>query len=382
MEKKRVLIFIDWFLPGFKAGGPVRSIANMVEHLHEDVQFFIITRNTEYLETTPYLNLVYDKWIDFITDVKVFYCSKECISLKKWTSLINEVKPNTIYINGIYSLNFSLISLIAAKKFKISRIIIAPRGMLANSAIDVKSLKKRVFLFFAKKTGFFNNVMWHVTNDKEGNEVRYWLCKKGVVFIIPNLPKVGYLKSQLISKKSGQLCLCSLARISPEKNTLFALNSLLKINQEKDIVFDIYGQIYNKQYWHECEKVISKLSSMIKVNYMGVVSPDKVSETLSKYHALFLPSRGENFGNIILESFMTSRPVIISDQTPWHSLMKQNAGWDLPLSDMYAFTRIIEKFADMGQSDFNMLCNGAGAIANDVLNDKTTLKQYREMLIT
>ncbi|MBI9061941.1 MAG: hypothetical protein JEZ14_08115 [Marinilabiliaceae bacterium] len=48
MPKKKILIFIDWFLPGYKAGGPVRSMANMVEYLMEEYDFFIVTRNTDY----------------------------------------------------------------------------------------------------------------------------------------------------------------------------------------------------------------------------------------------------------------------------------------------------------------------------------------------
>jgi len=28
-DKKKILVFIDWYLPGYKAGGPVRSMANI-----------------------------------------------------------------------------------------------------------------------------------------------------------------------------------------------------------------------------------------------------------------------------------------------------------------------------------------------------------------
>ena len=42
-EKNRILIFIDWFLPAYKAGGPIRSIANLVDHLSESFKFYIIT---------------------------------------------------------------------------------------------------------------------------------------------------------------------------------------------------------------------------------------------------------------------------------------------------------------------------------------------------
>ena len=33
MKKLKVLIFIDWFKPGYKAGGPTTSNVNIVDHL-------------------------------------------------------------------------------------------------------------------------------------------------------------------------------------------------------------------------------------------------------------------------------------------------------------------------------------------------------------
>jgi hypothetical protein len=33
MTKKKILVFVDWYLPGYKAGGQIRSVASMVGHL-------------------------------------------------------------------------------------------------------------------------------------------------------------------------------------------------------------------------------------------------------------------------------------------------------------------------------------------------------------
>ena len=39
MKNKKVLICIDWFLPAYKAGGPIQSISNMVNHLKNHIEF-------------------------------------------------------------------------------------------------------------------------------------------------------------------------------------------------------------------------------------------------------------------------------------------------------------------------------------------------------
>ena len=43
-RKIKILIFIDWFLPAYKAGGPVRSVANMIDALQDIYDFFIVTK--------------------------------------------------------------------------------------------------------------------------------------------------------------------------------------------------------------------------------------------------------------------------------------------------------------------------------------------------
>ena len=47
MKKKKILIFIDWFLPGYKAGGPIQSISNFVNHFGTVFDISIITSNKD-----------------------------------------------------------------------------------------------------------------------------------------------------------------------------------------------------------------------------------------------------------------------------------------------------------------------------------------------
>lgn len=358
----------------------MRSMANMIDHLYKDFDFYIVTRDTEYLEHQPYPNIASNQWNDFKEGVKVFYASEKSCSLKKWRSLIIEVAPNTIYINGIYSPKFSLLPLIAAKLYKKGRIIVAPRGMLANSAIHIKSTKKRVFLNAAKLAGLYKGVVWHITNSKEGEDVDINLGCKGERITAPNLPKKIAESFSAIIKNPGSLRICSVARIAPEKNTLYALESLLKATGKQKIIVDLYGQIYNHDYWVACENVIRQMPENIEINYRGVIAPDEILLVISQYHLLYLPSRGENFGHVILESLMASRPVLTSDQTPWRKLEEKQAGWDLPLSDMSAFTEKMMLLSDYSQEQFDELCSGATTLAQSIVNDYEMLNIYKKML--
>jgi hypothetical protein len=67
MSKRiKILITIDWFLPGTLSGGPVRSYANIIDHLKDDFEFYIITRNTDYGADAPYENITPNTWITII----------------------------------------------------------------------------------------------------------------------------------------------------------------------------------------------------------------------------------------------------------------------------------------------------------------------------
>lgn len=39
MSKLRIFTFVGYYLPSYKAGGPIRTLANMVEGLRDEFEF-------------------------------------------------------------------------------------------------------------------------------------------------------------------------------------------------------------------------------------------------------------------------------------------------------------------------------------------------------
>ena len=62
IEKVIVLIMIGDYLPGYKGGGPTRSIANLVDLLSDAVKFKIITSDRDFGESDPYSEILYNGW--------------------------------------------------------------------------------------------------------------------------------------------------------------------------------------------------------------------------------------------------------------------------------------------------------------------------------
>lgn len=376
MKKKKVLIFIDWYLPGYKAGGPIQSVANLVEHLKDEFEFFIVTRDTDYCEVTPYPSVISNEWNKLPNGVNVYYISHNALTRSTIRTLIRKTNFEIVYLNGIYSLYFTLIPLLYLRKKHEIKVIVAARGMLAQSALNVKKTKKQFFLRAIKVLKLFDKVVFHATNELEKKDIRNVLGHKFEIRTAANLPqKTMLLTLPIREKQAGELRMVNIARIAPEKNLLYALKVLKKVSV--NVLFDFYGPIYDQQYWEECQKVIGELPSNVKATYKGSLSSDQVLSTLSTYHVMFMPTQGENFGHIILQSLMSGCPVLISDQTPWKDLVEKRIGWDFALSDERSFVDSIHAINSMDRSGFNLLSANAFQFAEKFINDPEILEQNR-----
>jgi glycosyltransferase involved in cell wall biosynthesis len=375
----KILIFIDWYKPGFKAGGPIRSISNLVSQLYTKYDFFIITRNTDYLETTtPYKNIKVNEW-NTVDNAQVFYISKDKQNKSTFQKLIQEINPNIIYCNSLYSPMFTLTPIRIAKKLNI-KTVLAVRGMLSSGSLAVKSFKKKVFLKLMKLSGLFNKTTFHATTIDEQNDIVNTFGKKVKTIIAQNLPEKKNLAFQSKTKTVNQLKMAFVGRIAPEKNTLFAIEVLK--NCKQNIELDIFGPVYNESYYEKCKEAINQLPSNIVIDYKGVLNHDLLDETLQNYHVLYLPSTGENFGHSILEGMTNSCVPVISNKTPWQNLERQKIGFDIDLNQLEKFSEIIDKLAKMNEDELNQYAKKAYDFAQTIINDKNLKEDYYKLFIS
>jgi glycosyltransferase involved in cell wall biosynthesis len=346
MDKPQVLVFIDWYKPFFKAGGPVRSLVNMVDHLHQEVDFHIVAGDRDYTATTSPVELPRDQWTTPDTGERVWYASPAGRTLKQWRALLHERNWDVVYINGLYSM-WSTIAPLWLLRRTAQRRIVAVRGMLASGPMRQAPAKKRAFLLTMKTVGCFKGVEFQATNAEEVEDIRRWIGRDAKVHLVPNLGrKVPSGEPTSILKDPGNLRLVSVGRIAPEKNTLYAIERLRGL--QADVRFDLYGTVYDQPYYKRCQEAVSKLPANVTVRFHGHIEQDRVAHAIAEAHAVFMPSAGENFGHTMLESLMAGRPLLISDRTPWRELQGKHAGWDLPLEDPARFEEVLRQLIAMG----------------------------------
>ena len=373
MKKPTVLAFIDWYKPFFKAGGPVRSMVNLVDHLHDQVDFHIVAGDRDYTAAAPPADLPKDQWVAGDQGERVWYASPGARTLKQWRALLEDQPWDAVYINGLYSKWSTMAPLWLLRRTK-QRRIVAVRGMLARGPMKQGAAKKRAYLLAMKTAGCFRGVEFQATNAEEADDIRRWISRDAKVHLVPNLGRrLDATAPAPIAKRPGELRLVSVGRIAPEKNTLFAIERLQGIAGE--VRFDLYGTVYDQPYFKRCQEAASKLPPNIDVHWHGHIEQERVAGALAEAHALYMPSVGENFGHTMLEALMVGRPLLISDRTPWKDLERKHAGWDLPLEDPKRFEEVLQLLVDMSSANHGAFVRGASELGARYLNDRNTVEQ-------
>jgi glycosyltransferase involved in cell wall biosynthesis len=172
-----------------------------------------------------------------------------------------------------------------------------------------------------------------------------------------------------------------LSRISPKKNLSYALSRLLEVDHSCRINFSIFGPIEDEAYWYSCQGLMDQLEQKGSVNcrYHGAVPNHFLADVLEEQHFLFLPTLNENYGHVIVESWLAGCPVIISDQTPWQNLDEKKIGWSLDLMQPQHFRKVLLDACSMDEHTYAEWSANAQQWGSRVASSEEVLARTREL---
>jgi len=373
MERKKIVIFMDWYKPGYKAGGPIQSISNLVSLLFGEYDFYVVTRNLDYLETSSYPDIDSGVWIKS-REESIFYLEYNKLSYSKIKEVIREISPDMIYLNSLYSIYFSLIPILLARGKKI-KTLLAVRGMLSEGSFSVKKKKKLLFLFLFKLLGLHKIVKFHATTVGEKMDILNKMGSQVDVQVVQNVPRIKF--NTQFKSRGDTLKIIFVGRIAPEKNLLFAIKAAKLVKSK--VLFCIYGPVYNQAYWSLCKSEIERCPTHVNIKYQGVLPHSKLDATLSAFHVLFLPSTGENFGHIISEAMMNYCIPLISNKTPWRNLEKAKVGFDLAIDQEILFAEKIDYLASIEKIQLERMAKSANRFVNNQVDTITLHSSYKKL---
>ena len=378
MIMKKILLFADWYEPGFKAGGPIRSCVNFAEHMKQDYRVYVFTSDRDLGSDRAYENITVNEWTGAEGAVKIFYSSPDRLSMKMVREQIGRIHPDFIYLNSMFSRYFTIYPLLLnAREQGGIKWILSPRGMLRTSAIRFKFFKKKVFLNAFRLLGLHRKVHFHATDATEQEDIRHYFGQAVKISHIANLPGIRVNGQDGIGKTRGELNMIFVGRIHPIKNLDYLLEILRPV--EARVKLSVVGNLEDKAYWQKCREIIDGLPSNITVNYLGEMANHLLPAVIREHHIFALPTKGENFGHAIFEALSLKRPVLISDQTPWRRLQRAKAGWDLSLQDPTAFQDAVRQAAGWDQAQYNEWSANAFDFVSEYMDKSNALEKYRQL---
>jgi glycosyltransferase involved in cell wall biosynthesis len=370
MKRPKVLIFVATYWPGFKSGGPIRSIRNFVTIFSDQYDIFVVTEDRDKGDPHPYPQVKFNEW-NTVDGARVIYLTKGMITPLRLVKICEEVNPDLIYLNSFFNPRFTILPLMLSKVgvlIKTPKILLAPRGEFSPAALSLKYFKKLVYILFYKACLNDICIHWQFSSEEERRDcsVHFKLCDSSfsISLNLTAKPNTTSDRSRIKWGNSHVPKFVFLGRIVPMKNLDYLLGQLRYV--QSPIELHIYGPREDVVYARKCEVIASELSSRVKIQWHGMVDNEIVPDVLSQYDFLVCPSRGENFGHVIYEALSVGLPVIVSDKTPWKSLEHKGIGWVRPLDDKGKFLNAIEKAISLSYSKHYVMSRQASMYANEL----------------
>lgn len=374
-ERKKILIITGRYLPGYKDGGPVRTIKNLVDHLGKEYEFYILTCDRDHGDEKPYPDIKREEF-NLVGNANVYYVAPKKFTFSIITKLSNWV--DLVYICGCFN-DYAIKTLILKRIGKISKpVVVASMGLFSSKSFKAKYMKKKLFVEIFNIFGMFKNIYWSATSEREVEEIKTQIkVKEGQFFIAEDLPRRVERKVILKEKKVGELNVIWISRIAPIKNLLGVIEILKHVKSK--INFTIYGFIHDEEYWKECQQALEGLPENIRWVYEGSVDSEAVIDTFSKHHIFIFTTFGENYGHVIQEALSAGCPCVLSNQTPWIDLEKFGIGKVYELNELESYVNAIEAYAAMDGKEFQVVCQKAVDYAIEKSNKQVKNTGYKKI---
>ena len=367
---KRILILMGRYLPGYKDGGPLRTIINVTEALGDEYEFHIAALDRDHGDTAPYPGISYNTW-NCVGKAKVWYVQPGGFTTELLLKLADGM--DIIYLCSFYDpYGYKTLLLKKAKKIKCP-VALASMGVFSKQALASKSIKKSVFITGCKLLGLFRDITWSVTSNLEADDVKRVIGKNIRYVVAEDIPRSQVPGLQ--EKADGPLKIVFLSRICEHKNLALAIDAVKAMN-DSSVEFTICGPVYEEDYWELCKKKLDELTC--KWTYAGDIPSEQVQEILAQHDAFILPTQSENYGHVIFEALSVGCIPLISDRTPWQSVADAGAGYVLPM-EVQAFASALNALSRMCPEERKALAEAGVALANAKLLETRETTGYRKI---
>lgn len=202
-------------------------------------------------------------------------------------------------------------------------LVISPRGMLEDYSLSRSMLRKRLAWHLYERRNLESAALIHATSEQEAMSIERILQGAKTV-VVPNV--VSHVDIP-----------------NPERGTRRRMLYLGRLDHKKGLDWLIQGWLALASTSQDWELVIAgpcaagfenQHANLIRlgagcgsITWHPTVRDRSKHELIASSDVLILPSRSENFGNVVIEALRHGKPVIATTATPWRLLEHSGSGW-------------------------------------------------------
>jgi len=324
----KILIVVPTYFPAYEFGGPIFQIHYLSKNLIKQNFTVDVCTTNKGNEKNFKSNLK-----QIVNGVNVFYFrrlfSKFYISISMFFFLFRNIKNyQIVHIHSVF--NFpTAISLILSSVYN-KKIILSPRGILDKELIKNKNtLLKKLWLFCLKR--YLKKVdTFHATSNLEKEKIKFYF-KNCNIKLIPNGIDIvdlnkkidqKLLKSKYSTYFDKKINLLYIGRIDRKKNIDQIIRSIHK-SKISNLNLNIVGN-GDKNYLKYLHNITNDLRLKNNINFINHIDGDIKIYFYQNSSHLILPSKSENFANVVVESIFYGKSVLISDKVGLKDFVRSN----------------------------------------------------------
>jgi len=336
-KKLKILHYIAVYAPAWKFGGPVLSVSQLCEglvSLGHEVEVFTSNAGLSSQRELPVNQLIIRNGVKVTYFAQATGIGINCPGMEE--SVTARAKEfDIIHVTGVWQ-RTSGAACIAAKKHCVPYII-SPRGALGPYSWRQKTLKKLAYYLWQERFNVINAASIHYTSKQELEECQ-WLKLPGQTFIIPNGINTKFWQPALEEAKEwrksnkineDEFVLLNVGRLHHKKGLDLLPQILVSLRHLNWRMVFVGGDDDGTQ--EKLKQAFQSANLLDRVLFLERCEPRQLLAVYTAANLFVLPSRHENFGNVVIEALACGCPVLISDQVGLHDeVIDSGMGWVIP----------------------------------------------------
>jgi glycosyltransferase involved in cell wall biosynthesis len=205
-----------------------------------------------------------------------------------------------------------------------NHLVLSPRGMLGDAALEFSAPKKQLFWSLAQGGAARAATCLHATSRQEYEDIRAFGLKAPIA-IIPNGIDVPPTMAKG-APSDGHRTVLYLGRLHPKKGIDRLLEAWKRVKaQHPQWQLDIVGPIDSDYARSLKASATADLES--RVRFLGPLYGVDKSNAYRRAGLFVLPTLNENFAMTVAEALAQGTPVISTRGAPWAGLARYGCGW-------------------------------------------------------